>query len=298
MTEQDTTPGAITSSEIESQPRTWKQAIDLQAAGTALPSNEEPVIFLGCGTSYYIGLAYAAVRRQAGAALTVPAIPSELPDLPDDATVIALSRSGTTGDVIDMARELKGRHKIIAIMGDLDTPLAEVADEIIDLSFADETSIVQTRFAATAFTILRASVTPDAMADLPTQAQTALERELPPVRSHVVYLGTGPSLGLAHEASLKCLEASGRWAEAYAVREYQHGPLAAANEDTVVWPLVPIADDIRAAIEATGAHVVMPSLDPQAELVAAHRYAVAMALDAGRNPDVPLHLSRSVIDGL
>lgn len=291
-------PGAITTSEIESQPRTWQQAIDLQATGTALPGIEEPVIFLGCGTSYYIGVAYAALRRQAGAALTVPAIPSELPDLPRDATVIALSRSGTTGDVIDMARNLKDRHKIVAVMGDLDTPLAEVANEVVDLSFADETSIVQTRFASTAFTVLRASVTTEAVGTLPTQAQVALTRPLPPVSSHVVYLGSGPSLGLAHEASLKCLEASGRWSEAYAVREYQHGPLAAAREDTVVWPLVPIAVDIRAAIEDTGAHVVKPSLDPQAELVAAHRYAVAMALDEGRDPDVPHHLSRSVTDGL
>ncbi|ALE04807.1 hypothetical protein AL755_03750 (plasmid) [Arthrobacter sp. ERGS1:01] len=280
--------------EIFSQPQTWQQAINQAAAGTALPEAGTPVLFIGCGTSYYVGEAYARLRNQLGLGRTRAVVPSEIPYIEDDETVIVLSRSGTTTDVIDAARNLKATHQVIGLVGTPESPLIDACTEVVMLDYADEVSIVQTRFASTAFTLLRASLVPD-LGHLVTEAEQALTRTLPtPAPEHVVFLGTGFSLGLAHEAALKCLESSGRWAEAYAVMEYQHGPISAAGPGTIVWPLVPLDAAIADAIRQTGATVVDPEWDPQAELVAIHRMAVAMAKAAGRNPDVPPFLSRSV----
>lgn len=280
--------------EIATQPQMWRQAIAHAQAGTALPPDGTPVLFIGCGTSYYIGQAYAALRNQLGLGRTRAAVPSELDWVEPGETVVVLSRSGTTGDVIAAAARLRAQHRVIGIIGEPGTALVDVCDEVILLDYADEISVVQTRFATTAFMLLRASLTAD-VDGLPDQAERALARPLPsPVPAHVVFLGTGSSLGLAHEAALKCLESSGRWVEAYAVREYQHGPISAAGPGTLVWPLVPLPASVSAGVLETGATLVTPELDPQAELVAVHRLAVAMARDAGRDPDVPPFLSRAV----
>lgn len=289
------TPGSITLDEIASQPAMWSRAQRQVADEVPLPETGRPVLFLGCGTSYYIGESYSRLRTHLGLGRSRAAVPSELSHVDSDETIVVLSRSGTTGDVIDAARRLRSGHRVIGISGTPGTELGELCHDVIDLSYADERSIVQTRFATTAFTLLRASlVTGEDF--LISQAQQALARPLPAAApDHIVFLGTGFSLGLAHEAALKCLESSGRWAEAYAVLEYQHGPISAAGPGTWVWPLVPIPADLAKAVAATGARLITPTLDPQAELVAVHRVAVEMAFAAGRNPDVPPHLSRSVV---
>ncbi len=281
--------------EIGTQPQMWRQAIAQSQAGTALPPAGTPVLFLGCGTSYYIGLAYAKLRNELDLGRTRAAVPSELDRVEPDETVVVLSRSGTTGDVLAAASQLRERHRVVGIIGEPGTPLVSLCHDVVLLDYADEVSVVQTRFATTAFMLLRASLTTTDVNDLPAQAERALERSVPsPVPAHVVFLGTGFSLGLAHEAALKCLESSGRWVEAYAVREYQHGPISAAGPGTLVWPLVPLPDSVSAGVLETGATLVTPELDPQAELVAVHLLAVAMARDAGRDPDVPPFLSRAV----
>ena len=76
--------------------------------------------------------------------------------------------------------------------------------------------------------------------------------------------------------------------------EYQHGPIAVAGPHSLIWSLSPLPHFVREPIEATGATVIAPELDPLAQLVAAHRLALRLAAAAGRNPDQPHYLSRSV----
>ena len=162
------------------------------------------------------------------------------------------------------------------------------------LDFADEQSVVQTRFATSAVLLLRASLGED-LAGLPDQARAALDLPLPDLLpKHTVFLGTDWTIGLAHEAALKCREAAGAWTEAYPIMEYQHGPIAVAGSASLVWSLSPLPDFVRRSIEATGATVFAPDLDPLAQLVAVHRLALRLAEAAGRDPDRPQHLSRSV----
>lgn len=287
----------LTSEEIASQPAMWARALtDPSLEVQRLPAAGEHVLVVGCGTSYYIGDAWAHLRMAAGLGRTRAAVASELAWVEPDETVLVLSRSGTTSDVERLARRLGQEHRVIGIVGTAATPIAQACHDAILLDFADERSVVQTRFATTVLALLRRAID-DRTDDLVAQAEQALSSELPLAQhDHVVFLGAGWSVGLAHEAALKCREAAGAWTEAYPVREYQHGPIAAAGERTLVWSLAPPGDELREAIAATGATLYEATLDPMAELVRAQRAAVELARRAGRNPDHPAHLSRSVID--
>jgi fructoselysine-6-P-deglycase FrlB-like protein len=153
---------------------------------------------------------------------------------------------------------------------------------------------VQTRFATSVLVLLRACLGED-LRHLPGQARAALAEPVPgALPAQIVFLGRGWTVGLAAEAALKCREAAGAWAEAYPAREYPHGPVSAAGPTSLVWSFDPLPDFVRSALAATGAAVVEPRLDPLAQLVAVHRLALALADAAGRNPDAPPHLSRSV----
>jgi len=291
--------GAITRAELASQPEVWQQALDLaDQHRDLLPRAGEKVLIVGCGTSYYIGDAYAYLRNDAGLGRTRAAIPSELDWIDDDEHVVVISRSGTTADVVELVERYGATHRITAVLGDTDTALGRLcADRTVHLDFADEKSIVQTRFATTGLTVLRASIdqVPSTLID---DARTALAAELPadPAEvQHIVFLGHRWTNGLAQEAALKVRESAGFWTEAYSMWEYQHGPISCAGPNTLVWflgeaPEV-IADDVR----STGASVYVNDLDAQANLPLVHRLAVDLAALRGRNPDTPPFLNRSVL---
>ena len=69
--------------------------------------------------------------------------------------VVAISRSGTTTEVVQALRLLPAGIPVTAVLGELGTPVGELATDIVDLSFADERSVVQTRFPTTLLTLLR-----------------------------------------------------------------------------------------------------------------------------------------------
>lgn len=290
--------GVVTERELTSQPDIWTQALALAPEQTGLlPDAGEKVIVIGCGTSYYIGDAYAYLRNDAGLGRTRAAIPTELTWIDDDEHILVISRSGTTADVVEVVEQYRSTHRITAILGDVATPLGELCERIVHLGFADETSIVQTRFATTVLTVLRASLglVPDTLVP---DARTALELPLPadPARvKHVVFLGHRWSVGLAHEAALKLRESAGAWTEAYPVWEYQHGPISCAGPDSLVWSLGELPETVADDIRSTGARVYVDGLDPQADVVLAHRLALALARNADRDPDTPPFLNRSVL---
>jgi fructoselysine-6-P-deglycase FrlB-like protein len=291
--------GARTLAELATQPEMWRQAAKVAAEfDDVLPRPGEPVLVLGCGTSYYVGEAYARRRFAAGLGRTRASIPSELDEVHPDEAIVLLSRSGTTGDLVSLGRELEGSHRVITIVGQADTQIADIGDVRILLDWADELSIMQTRFATTGLALLRASIGEDVDA-LARDAETALDASLPSSPAladleHVVFLGTKWSAAIAQEAALKIREAAGFWTEAYPIFEYQHGPISCAGERSLVWSLTDTPDSVAADITATGASLEVGRLDAQAELVRVHRLAVELAFREGRDPDQPPHLSRSV----
>lgn len=292
--------GRITSEEIASQPECWAQALAQAVSRPAgLPMAGERVLVMGCGTSYYVAAAYAWLREQGKQGVTDAIIASEMPaELRDYDRVMAISRSGTTTEVSQALATLPTGLPITAILGELGTPIETAATDVIDVSYADERSVVQTRFPTSLLTLLRTHLgeSEATVAGLISSAQTVIDApivELAP--RQLVVLGSGWAAALAQEAALKCRESAGMWAEAYASGEYLHGPISVASPDTLVWAMTPLTDVQTRAISATGARVHQGHDDPQVELVALQRHAVAWAAAGGRDADVPVHLTRSVV---
>jgi fructoselysine-6-P-deglycase FrlB-like protein len=275
-----------------------------------LPVRGERVAVIGCGTSWFVGQAYAALRERAGAGETDAFAASEAPVGRRYDRVVALSRSGTTTEVVDLLRRFKGRVPTTVITADPATPVARLADHVAVLAFADEVSVVQTRFATTALAVLRAHLGEDlagAIADARRAVVEPLPLDVVGAEQHT-FLGQGWTYGLAQEAALKMREAAGGWTEAYPSMEYRHGPISIATPGRVVWvfgtPPAGLVEDITAGtppaglvedITATGAALVNDQLDPLADLVRAQRLAVAVASVRGLDPDHPRSLTRSVV---
>ncbi|MGI5423956.1 SIS domain-containing protein [Streptomyces sp. CA-179760] len=284
--------------ELTSQPECWTRAASEAAGyGEVLPAAGERVAIVGCGTSYFMAQAAAALREDAGQGETDAFAASEFPYGRGYDRVVALTRSGTTTEVLDLLARLKGRTPTTAITADPDTPVMTAADELAVLDFADERSVVQTRFATTALTLLRAhlGLHPDTAV---TDARTALAEPLPEGLvecAQFAFLGRGWTVGLANEAGLKMREAALAWSEAYPAMEYRHGPISVTTSSTATWMFGDAPDGLAEQVRGTGALWIAGALDPLAELVRAQRLAVAVAASRGLDPDSPRHLTRSVI---
>ena len=122
------------------------------------------------------------------------------------------------------------------------------------LDFADEESVVQTRFATTALVLLLAALGLE-IEEAAAQAERVLADGLPAgveTAGSFVFLGRGWTVGLANEAALKLREAALVPAESYPALEYRHGPIALAGEQTVVWALGDIDADLVAGRSRRG----------------------------------------------
>jgi CRISPR-associated protein Cas5a/b/c len=280
--------------EIATQPSCWRRAAALATRlSAALPARGLRVAIVGCGTSLFIAQAMAALREAAGHGETDAFSASETPAGRRYDLVLALSRSGTTSEVL-AALDAFGDAPTLALTADGAAPLASRADRAIVLDFVDERSIVQTRFATTALALLRAHLG-HAVDLAAVDAEDALDAPLPAQARRVAFLGTAWRVGLAREAALKTEEAAGLESEAHPALEYRHGPISAAGPGTLVWALGPIPNELAADVTATGATLERASRDPMADLIRVQRYAVRAAVAAGRDPDSPPHLTRSVV---
>jgi fructoselysine-6-P-deglycase FrlB-like protein len=289
---------SVTLREIESQPAAWGRAAALAGeVASQLPSPGERVAVIGCGTSWYIAQAVAVARERAGAGESDAFAASEMPSGRGYDSVLAISRSGTTTEVVRALMALPATVPSLALCAVPDSPVVGSARDAVLLPFADEQSIVQTRFATSALALMRAHFGEDlqpAIAD----AQRCLAEPLPVDPAdfeHFVFLGAGWSVGLASEAALKFREAAGAWTEAYPAMEYRHGPISVAGSGSLVWLLGRAPAGLIADVERTGATVLDGALDPMAELVQIQRAAVALAQARGLDPDQPQHLTRSVV---
>jgi fructoselysine-6-P-deglycase FrlB-like protein len=285
-------------SEIASQPALWGMAADMApAVAGLLPAPGEPAAAIGCGTSHYVAWAYAALREEKGLGVTDAAIASELSPHRSYRRVVAISRSGTTTEVLRTLEGLRGSIPTVAVTAVHDSPVASYADDTVVLDFANEQSVVQTRFATAALALLRAHVG-DLLDAAVTDGAVALARALPVEPSEFrqfVFLGQGWTVGLANEAALKLREAASAWTEAYPAMEYRHGPISAAGPGTLVWAIGPVDQSVLADAADTGATVIDEGADPMAELILIQRMAVDLAEARGLDPDRPKHLTRSVV---
>jgi CRISPR-associated protein Cas5a/b/c len=288
---------AITS-EIASQPALWRKAVGVApSVAGLLPAPGEPAAAIGCGTSLHVARAYAALREERNLGMTDAATASELSPHRSYVRVVAISRSGTTTEVLRALERLRGSIATVAVTAVPGSPVASAADDTIVLEFANEQSVVQTRFATTALALLRAHIG-DRLEAAIVDGEAALAEALPAEPTEFkqfVFLGQGWTVGLADEAALKLREAASAWTEAYPAMEYRHGPISAAGRGTLVWAIGPVDPGVLADAADTGATIVNGGSDPMAELVLIQRMAVGLAEAHGLDPDHPKHLTRSVV---
>lgn len=198
-----------------------------------------------------------------------------------DSTVVALSQSGQTRDVVDYVRRARGRGATtIAITNDTGSDLAGAAELVLPLAAGDERAVAASKtytnqLAAVALlaghAAGRGAEVAHALREVARSLEgvlPALERRLAPVALSFAYvgrmfvIGRGVEFATAREISLKLLETCRVAAEPLTATALAHGPVAALDE---LFPVLVIASndetlpavrDAAARARAAGATIV------------------------------------------
>ena len=288
---------SLVEEEIRDQPRAWSLAAELAHKAPAAFSPGERIAIIGCGSSWHAAKSLAALRESSGGGETDAFAASEaVLDRPYD-RVVAISRSGRTTEIRQALERVRAGTQTAAIVGDAGSPVAAACDTAFDLGFADDRSVVQTRFVTSVLCFGRAALGL-ATDGLSAAAEAAIAEPHPVELDRVdraVVLGHGWRVGLADAGALALRETAQMWAESYPAMEYRHGPIATAGPGALVWLLDEPPTKLVDEIMGTGAVVVVPRLDPLAEVVRIQRLAVALAEHRGFDPDRPPNLERAVV---
>jgi fructoselysine-6-P-deglycase FrlB-like protein len=287
-----------TAREIASQPTVWQEGLERSAeARDALAAPGARMLIMGCGTSWFVAQAVAELREAAGLGETDAVCASEFVPRRRYDRVVAISRSGTSTEVLDALRRLPAGPHRVAVTAVTGEPVDDLVDTRLLLDFADERSVVQTRFPTTLLAAARAAFGED-LRRLVDDGNAALAAPLPADPAsvdHLVFLGTGWTVGLAHEAALKAREAAQAHAESYPAMDFRHGPVAVAGPGSLVWSLGAVPDELDDVARQADARTYRDGRDPLAQLLLAQRFAVALAEHRGLDPDRPRLLTRSVV---
>ncbi|MCM4076178.1 SIS domain-containing protein [Paractinoplanes hotanensis] len=288
----------VTSDEVASQPDVWAQALDLaDPARRELAAPGERMLVLGCGTSWFVAESIAQLREGAGLGETDAVCASEYVPRRRYDRVVAVTRSGTSTEVLDALRQVPaGTHRVAVTAVDGE-PVDDLSDARLLLDFADERSVVQTRFPTSVLALARSAFGADLTRAI-EDGRAALRAGLPADPAgidHLVFLGTGWTVGLAHEAALKVREAAQAYSESYPAMDFRHGPVAVAGPRSLVWSLGDVPEALDDVARGAGATPYRDALDPLAQLVLVQRFALALAAHRGLNPDTPRLLTRSVV---
>ncbi|MGO2036675.1 MAG: SIS domain-containing protein [Brevibacterium sp.] len=325
------TLGRFMEEELRSQPETWERTLEVAVPASALPQNGERIAVIGCGSSWFGAQVFASLRETLGQGETDAFTASEFPAARSYDRIVTISRSGTTTEVAEALDRLRSQKTgagpagaagpsdpagakvpVTSILGVADTPIGHRSTHVVELDFADERSVVQTRFSTSAIVAMRSWLglgeqLTDAIADarqvlagiaedFTAADESILDEELV-TAEQFSFLGRGWTWGLANEAALKMRESAQAWTESYSSMEYRHGPIAIAAPGRVSWQFGQPPAGLQEQVEATGARFEHAARDPLAELVRLHALALIRARRLGVDPDNPRSLTRSVVLG-
>ena len=245
--------------EIKSQTKAWQNALDIKTlASLPQATRYEQVIFTGCGSTYYLSLAAAALYQEltGRAARAIPAgelllnpqtvLRENIPQL-----LVTISRSGTTTETVRVAERFKaeGRGAVMAI-SNYDSTLANLSDVGLVIPEGQEESVAQTRsfasmyVAVTAFCARMAGRADllGAMNKLPESGDRLVENYESFAKEtgenlnvdRFYFLGSGIRHGLGCEVNLKMKEMTLTHSEPFHFLEFRHGPMSMVSEKAVV----------------------------------------------------------------
>lgn len=293
--------GRFTSKGILEQDAAWASALASAIDATEsfdswLQASTGPIVFTGCGSSFFLGHTAADAMRQAmgAAAFALPA--SEWLARPEPwfqalgaPRVIAISRSGETADTVRLIREAQRRGcKTLALTCSSGSALAGSADLAVECDAgADEGQVLVGAFSSMLLAALRLvaqaagskSMTRD-LRNLPALCRETLRRAQPVAEgwgrkerfSRFVYLGSGPLFGLAQKGMLLMKEMALAQSESYPLMEFRHGLLSAVDAHTLVIALLEgdppkEAFETLEEVERMGASVI--AVAPEGDEIAA-----------------------------
>ena len=264
-------PGQFTRAEIISQPEAWAQALDVVNASSLPKAGDyDMVLFTGCGSTYYLSLAAAALYQELTGRLAraVPGgellLNSQNYMTSTKTLLVAVSRSGTTTETVKTVEKFKSeKHGEVVVISNYDEALSRLADVNIVIPKGQEESVAQTRsfasmyVAVTAFCACMAKRHDllSAMHSLPKVGERLIEKyELFAKEigenlnfDRFYFLGSGIRYGLACEVNLKMKEMTLTHSEPFHFLEFRHGPMSMVNENTVV---VGMLSDVNRVHEA------------------------------------------------
>lgn len=237
----------------------------------------------------------------------------------DGALVLSVSQSGRSPDLVVQAEAARAAGAMtLALVNDVDSPLARASDAVLPLLAGPETSVAATKTFLASLSALAqlVSVWSDdkaliaALDRLPAALKQAAAREwdlpLGPAASFFV-VGRGLGFAIAAEAALKLKEVLGLHAEAYSSAEVLHGPVALVEPGFPVLAFVqndearPSMEETLAAIAAKGAAVtrvptgappLYPALDLILQAQVFYPWVARAAVARGLDPDRPRHLRK------
>ena len=266
--------------EIKTQTQAWAQAVEV-TRNRSLPQADKygQVIFTGCGSTYYLSLAAAALYQELTgcAARAVPA--SELllnpqivvgrvvPNGDAIATnptylLVAISRSGTTSETVKAVQNFKAEKRgDVVVISNYDEVLSRLADVNIVIDEGQEESVAQTRSFASMYVAVcglcarmagRAELlkTLEKLPEAGHSLMDGYEAFAKEIGSNLefdrfYFLGSGTRYGLACEVNLKMKEMTLTHSEPFHFLEFRHGPMSMVNEKAVVVGMLSEANRIH-----------------------------------------------------
>jgi len=251
-------------------------AKDLPAVIKEVEDREFRIAYLsGSGSSYYACLAgqYAVSALTSLTATSVPA--SEFPFWASPAVrdflMVAVSQSGESVDVLSAVETaLETGGKVLAITNTPESALAKKANFVLLTRAKRELAVTATKtYVSQIAAVYMLSIGLSGMQKVKDkteldefreslkEAPRLLEETLKSTdkvvreiaetyknKKFFFVLGSGPNYATALEAALKLKESCNIFAEGYASREFLHGPMRLADENTPMIFIVPPREDI------------------------------------------------------
>jgi glucosamine--fructose-6-phosphate aminotransferase (isomerizing) len=269
--------GELTRKAIHDQPE-WLRGVPERVGDRRLP--EGHVLFTGCGTSYHAAQT-GGVALQALEAVLTP---------PEADLLVCVSHEGETRLTLEAAQAFDG--PVWLITAKAESPLAEVADEVIVVTPEVEESYCHTVSYTCAVAALEALRGEDVRWLRLAVEQALLE----PVESvewgRLAVVGAGRDWPTAQEAVLKLREGAYMPAQARHTEQILHGDLAAIDETVQVIVLEGegraaerAADVVRALGEIGSPTTLIPTVHPVVDIVRFQLLTLDLAERKGVDPD-------------
>lgn len=288
----------LTFNEINAQYDALAKAVELfdnskaMLDGLMKKTSPKKILFTGCGSSFSLSCNMRSIASMR-APIPVYAVASgdlwlnceRYANMLSDALVISVSRSGRTSEVLNAYKAVKALNvntSFLSIVCASDTPLGDISDAVIEMPWAFDESVCQTRCVSTLFA-MGAMVVGHFFGDPSMREGFVKMSELGPDYlkrvndlaveiaakdwDHAVVLADGEIDGIAEEGALAFKEISQLNSNYYHILDVRHGPMVKICEKTLVIIAVKSpADAYENALVndvlAKGAHTVLFSQLP------------------------------------